>query len=215
MLAGSNASGSRPEHVQTLTANTSDTTSFTVNLAPTLPDGLIATLDYNIGATSDDALNSCVFAGGLGRAWQRKPRGGHRSLSRARRAMIVAASCGMRWLSLAIVLAACQKDHSGSAAAEITDRSWRAHVLVVAAGERAKTCAEAGAAMQQAVAANRQAFVDAMALDGDRAKLAEATAFIEANEARYADIETRMAALSDRCAEEPAVRAAFQQMSAP
>lgn len=86
---------------------------------------------------------------------------------------------------------------------------------MVTAGERAKTCAEAGAAMQQVFTANRQAFVDAMALDLDRAKLAEATVFIEANEARYADIDTRMAALSDRCADEPTVQAAFQQMSAP
>lgn len=120
----------------------------------------------------------------------------------------------MRFL-LAIVLLACQKDQAVSAAAEITDRSWRAHVLVITAGERAKTCTDAGAAMQQVFAANRQAFVDAMALDGDKTKLAEATAFIEANEARYADIDTRMAALSDRCAEEPSVQAAFQQMSAP
>jgi len=112
---------------------------------------------------------------------------------------------------------ACRKDADapGSSAAAITDRSWQAHVLVIAAGERAKTCAEAGAAMQRVFTAHRQAFVDAMALDRDKARLAEATAFIEANEGRYADIDTRMAALSDRCAEEPTVQAAFQQMSAP
>ena len=112
---------------------------------------------------------------------------------------------------------ACRKDGEApaSSAAAITDRSWQAHVLVIAAGERAKTCAEAGAAMQRVFTAHRQAFVDAMALDRDRARLAEATAFIEANEGRYADIDTRMAALSDRCAEEPTVQAAFQQMSAP
>lgn len=125
----------------------------------------------------------------------------------------------MRWISIGVLLAAfaCRKDSvpAGPSAAEITDRSWQAHVLVVTAGERAKTCAEAGAAMQQVFAAHRQAFVDAMALDGDKTKLAEATAFIEANEGRYADIDTRMAALSDRCATDPTVQAAFQQMSAP
>ena len=88
----------------------------------------------------------------------------------------------MRWISTGSLLAmlACRKDSapSGPTAAEITDRSWQAHVLVVTAGERAKTCAEAGAAMQQAFAAHRQAFVDAMALDRDKAKLAEATEFI-------------------------------------
>lgn len=129
--------------------------------------------------------------------------------------MSLAALGGVRWLPLAIVLLACRKAPSVSTAAEITDRSWRAHVLVITAGERAKTCGDAGAAMQRVFAANRQAFVDAMALDRDKAKLAEATNFIEANEARYADIDTRMAALSDRCADEPSVRAAFQEMSAP
>ena len=123
------------------------------------------------------------------------------------------------WTVFLVLLAtpACRKgvDTPGSSAAAITDRSWQAHILVIAAGERAKTCAEAGAAMQRVFTAHRQAFVDAMALDRDKARLAEATAFIEANEGRYADIDTRMAALSDRCAEEPTVQAAFQQMSAP
>lgn len=120
-------------------------------------------------------------------------------------------------LVLLVVLAACRKETTppGPSAADITDRSWQAHVLVITAGERATTCAEAGAAMQQAITANRPAFVAAMALDRDKAKLAEATAFIEANEGRYGGIETRMAALSERCAEEPTVQAAFGQMSAP
>lgn len=69
--------------------------------------------------------------------------------------------------------------------------------------------------MQREFVARRQAFVDAMALDKDKAKLAEATSFIEANEGRYKDLETRMEALSDRCAEEPTVQAAFAQMSSP
>jgi len=125
----------------------------------------------------------------------------------------------VRWLPSLLLLGllgpACQKERSLSTAAQITDRSWKAHVLVIAAGERAKTCAEAGAAMQRVFVENRQAFVDAMALDRDKARLAEAADFIEANEARYADIDTRMAALSDRCADEPTVAAAFRQMSAP
>jgi hypothetical protein len=118
-------------------------------------------------------------------------------------------------LGVLLLSSACSKQDRGPSAAEITDRSWTAHVLVIAAGERAKTCAEAGAAMQRVLAEHRQAFVDAMALDKNRARLAEATEFIEANEGRYADIDSRMAALSDRCAEEPTVRAAFQQMTAP
>jgi uncharacterized lipoprotein NlpE involved in copper resistance len=118
-------------------------------------------------------------------------------------------------LTIVLTLVACQKERSLSSAEAITDRSWRAHVLVVTAGERAKTCAEAGAEMQRVFSEHRQAFVEAMALEKDKARLAEATAFIEANEGRYADIDTRMAALSDRCADEPTVQAAFQQMSAP
>ncbi|MDX2092668.1 MAG: hypothetical protein SFX73_32685 [Kofleriaceae bacterium] len=107
---------------------------------------------------------------------------------------------------------ACRKD---ATPAEITERAWHAHSLVIAAGEQAKTCAEAGPAMQAAFTANRQAFVDAMALDRDKAKLEAATAYLEANEQRYRDLDTRMEALSDRCADDPTVQAAFEQMSNP
>jgi hypothetical protein len=99
--------------------------------------------------------------------------------------------------------------------AEVADRAWRAHELVVAAGEQERTCAEAGAAMQRAFAAHRQAFVDGIALDRDRARLEAATDYIAAHEKRYRDLETRMIALSDRCADEPAVAAVFQMMESP
>lgn len=135
------------------------------------------------------------------------------------------APCGVRplltlWLLVVLGTSpACRKESASSPqpspVVEITDRSWSAHVLVVTAGERAKTCAEAGTAMQRVFSENRQAFVDAIALDRDKARLAEAADYIEANEGRYADIDTRMAALSDRCADEPTVQAAFHQMSAP
>ena len=99
--------------------------------------------------------------------------------------------------------------------AEIADRGWRAHELVVAAGERAATCAEAGTAMQRVFVEHRQAFVDAIALDGDRDKLTEATEYLEAHQDRYDDLETRMIALSERCAEDPMVQAAFAGMESP
>jgi hypothetical protein len=99
--------------------------------------------------------------------------------------------------------------------AELADRAWRAHELVVAAGEQARTCAEAGAAMQRAFAAHRQAFVDGIALGRDRAKLAQAAEFLEAHEGRYRDLETRMIALSDRCIDEPTVVAVFRMMESP
>ncbi|HET7501870.1 MAG TPA: hypothetical protein VFK02_12725 [Kofleriaceae bacterium] len=117
------------------------------------------------------------------------------------------------WLSIAIALAAC-KDRPPSAA-EIADRGWRAHELVIAAGEHAATCAEAGAAMQRVFTAHRQQFVDAMALDRDPRRLSEATDFLEAHQDRYADLETRMTALSERCADDAGVQAAFVALESP
>jgi hypothetical protein len=119
-----------------------------------------------------------------------------------------------RAVPLLLLVLGCQQT-SGSTPAEVTDRAWQAHAAVLAAGEAAKTCAAAGAAMQREFSERRQAFVDAMALDRDKAKLAEATEYIEKNEGRYKDLETRMIALSDRCADEPTVQAAFELMSTP
>ena len=113
---------------------------------------------------------------------------------------------------LASGLAGCKR---GPSPAEIADRGWRAHELVVAAGEHAASCADAGAAMQRMVAEHRQAFVDAVALDRDLEKLSEATDFIEAHKDRYNDLETRMVALSERCADDTAVQAAFAAMETP
>lgn len=119
----------------------------------------------------------------------------------------------MWWLLGCVTLAGC-KDRAPSPA-EIADRGWRAHELVVTAGEHAATCAEAGAAMQRVFTTHRQAFVDAMALDRDRQRLTEATDYLEAHQDRYADLETRMVALSERCAGDPTVGAAFKVMESP
>ena len=119
----------------------------------------------------------------------------------------------MWWLLGCAGLAAC-KDRAPTPA-DIADRGWRAHELVVAAGERAATCAEAGAAMQRVFTEHRQDFVDAIALDRDPQKLREATDYLEAHQDRYADLETRMTALSERCATDPTVQAAFTVMESP
>jgi hypothetical protein len=119
----------------------------------------------------------------------------------------------MWWLLGAVGLAAC-KGHVPSQA-EIADRGWRAHELVVAAGEQATTCTLAGPAMQRVFTAHRQDFVDALALDRDPQKLSEATDYLEAHQDRYADLETRMIALSERCADDPTVQAAFTEMESP
>lgn len=122
----------------------------------------------------------------------------------------------VRWWLLMMTLAcACKGNDAPTTPADITARAWEAHALVIRAGERATTCAEAGPAMQQVFAAHRQAFVDAMSLDSDKARLAQATAYIEANEHRYKDLDTRMAALSERCADDATVQAAFDAMSNP
>lgn len=120
----------------------------------------------------------------------------------------------MRWLPLLVLATACRAA-SAPTPAEIADRGWSAHELVVSAGEREPTCAGAGAAMQRVIAEHRQAFVDAMALDRDKHALEAATEYLEAHADRYADLETRMAALSDRCARDATVQAAFAQMSNP
>jgi hypothetical protein len=69
--------------------------------------------------------------------------------------------------------------------------------------------------MQRVFDAHRQAFVDGIRLDRDRARLEEATAYLEQHEGRYRDLEDRMAALSDRCADEPSVAAVFRSMESP
>jgi hypothetical protein len=124
---------------------------------------------------------------------------------------------GVRWIAASLLagvaLAACKA--RAASPGEIADRGWRAHELVVSAGERGATCAEAGAAMQRVFAEHHQAFADAVALDRDRDRLSEATDYIEAHHDRYADLETRMIALSERCADDPAVTAAFAAMDAP
>jgi len=121
---------------------------------------------------------------------------------------------GALGLAAAVALAAGScKDPSSPAA--IADRAWRAHEIVVAAGERAPSCAEAGAAIQRAFAEHRQAFVDGLALDRDRAKLEQAADYLARHEGRYRDLEDRMAALSERCADEPTVVAAFRMMESP
>jgi hypothetical protein len=120
---------------------------------------------------------------------------------------------GLACVLAALLVAGCERGEPS--AVEITRRAWRAHEIVVGAGERARTCAEAGAAMQRALADHRQAFVVALALDRDPDRLATAAAYIRQHERHYRDIETRMIALSDRCGDDPTVAAAFHQMGSP
>jgi len=134
----------------------------------------------------------------------------------ATRLIAPTAATRARITTLGLVLAgACTGGASAPSAAEIADRGWRAHEHVVAAGERAPTCAAAGVAMQQMFLGQRAAFVAAIALDHDPARLAEATSYLEAHHDRYADLETRMQALAERCADAAGVQAVFARMESP
>lgn len=122
------------------------------------------------------------------------------------------AAVSRSWL-LAILWIGCKSD--APSPAEITERAWSAHEAVIRAGENAKTCAEAGPAMQAVFAQHRQAFVDAMTLDSDKQRLSQAADYIEKQGERYRVIEARMQVLADRCVDEPTVAAAFAQMESP
>jgi hypothetical protein len=133
-------------------------------------------------------------------------------LHRAAAARAAAARAAAAALAAAALAAGCHRRAPG---AEAADRSWRAHERAIAAGERARTCAEAGVAMTLVIAAHRQDFIDGLAIDREPDRLAEATSFIAASEARYRDLETRMIALADRCADDAVVRGAFERMESP
>ena len=112
------------------------------------------------------------------------------------------------------MLASCRERRAPSPA-EIAARGWRAHELVIAAGEHEPTCAIAGRAMQRVFAEHREDFVDALELERDRDRLRQATDYLEAHAREYADLATRMEALSDRCSDDATVEAAFHQMESP
>ena len=114
----------------------------------------------------------------------------------------------------AIVVAASACDRAASPE-EVVDRGWAAHALVVAAGEHAATCAEAGAAMRVVFERHRGAFVAAFELERDKARLAAATAYLEAHATQYADLETRTEALSARCGDDRGVSAVFAELELP
>ena len=118
----------------------------------------------------------------------------------------------MRWIALAALIGC---NHAAPSAGEIADRGWRAHEIVVTAGEHAPTCPEAAAAMQRAIAEHRQDFLDAYALDQDPDRLRAATDYLEAHADRYADLEPRMEALSEKCHADAGVQLAFREMKTP
>ncbi|MDB4956663.1 MAG: hypothetical protein JWO36_4232 [Myxococcales bacterium] len=119
----------------------------------------------------------------------------------------------MRALVISCVLLGC-KSHSSSAI-EVTDRAWRAHEIVVGVGERAGSCADAGLAMERAFTEHREAFIEAIKLDSDPDRLAEATSYLETHQERYSDLEARMDALAERCSTDAKVQGVFRRMETP
>jgi hypothetical protein len=105
------------------------------------------------------------------------------------------AALALAALGLAAAAATAGCKAGPPSAAEVADRAWGAHERVVAAGEQEQTCAAAGAAMQRVFAEHRQAFVDGIKLDRDRARLEQATDYLAEHEGRYRDLEARMDAL--------------------
>ncbi len=111
-----------------------------------------------------------------------------------------------------IVVAGCDR---APTPIEVVDRGWQAHARLVAAGEHAPTCAAAGVAMQGVFDRERPAFVAALALERDKAKLEEVRAYLEAHDAEYRDLETRTEALDARCAGDAGVTAVFAKLELP
>jgi hypothetical protein len=98
---------------------------------------------------------------------------------------------------------------------EVVEHGWQAHARLVAAGEHAATCAAAGAAMQAVFERERPAFVAALALERDKARLEAVRGYLEAHDPEYRDLETRTDALSERCADDAAVGAVFAKLELP
>ena len=83
---------------------------------------------------------------------------------------------------------------------------------MIGAGERAPTCASAAAAMRAVLVMESAAFAEARALERDRWRLDQAAPYIGQHAERYDKLDTRMAALADRCGDDPAVMAVFRDM---
>jgi len=66
--------------------------------------------------------------------------------------------------------------------------------------------------MRAVFALTRDAFAEARLLEGDAGRFAEATSYLQQHAARYAALDTRMAALAERCGDHPAVMAVFRDM---
>lgn len=112
---------------------------------------------------------------------------------------------------LTLTLVAC----GSPSPAQIAERGWAATERVIAAGERAPTCALAGTAMRPLAEAHREDFIAAADLTSNRDRLAAAADYMTARQDLYRDLETRMTALSERCEGDTVVERVFAFMEDP
>jgi hypothetical protein len=117
-------------------------------------------------------------------------------------------------LLLVMMLAACGSGHAPTAG-EIVERGWDAHEAVIAAGERAATCADAGAAMQRELRDRRPALAAAIAFDRDPAQLAKLVDFLESHQDRLDELARRTDAVRTRCPDDAGVVTALRDLAVP
>lgn len=117
-------------------------------------------------------------------------------------------------LALLTILLACGSSRAPTPG-EIVERGWDAHEAVIAAGERAATCADAGAAMQRELRDRRPALLAAVAIDRDADQLEKLADFLEAHQDRLDELARRTDAVRARCAEDAGVATALRDLAVP
>lgn len=122
----------------------------------------------------------------------------------------------MHRVLLAFILASCGHADDGAPKAEdVIARGWDAHEAVIAAGEKAASCAGVATAMQQALAPRRADLAASFALERDPDHLAKLVDFLEAHQDRLDALARRDDALRARCPDDAAVVAAFRALQPP
>ncbi len=117
-------------------------------------------------------------------------------------------------LLFAMCLLGCGSSHAPTPG-DVVERGWDAHEAVIAAGERAATCADAGAAMQRELRDRRPALAAAVALDRDPDQLAKLVDFLEAHQDRLDELARRTDAVRARCPDDAGVVTALRDLAVP
>lgn len=116
---------------------------------------------------------------------------------------------------LLLLLASCSHADGTPKPEDVIARGWDAHEAALAAGEKAASCAEVGAAMEQALAPHRADLAAAFALERDPDHLAKLVDFLEAHQDRLDELARRGEALRARCPDDAGVVRAFRDLQPP